>query len=89
MMELELPLEKKFKQFEHFPNDPQRGHDYLSSLIEGEEGILEQTNALLIFLNEPDFSMPFNVIAVSSAVIGFLFLSVFSLTMLEESSEIK
>ena len=44
---------------------------------------------MLIFLNEPDFSMPFNVIAVSSAVIGFLFLSVFSLTMLEESSEIK
>ncbi len=83
-----LPLEKKFKQFEEFPNDPQRGHDYLSSLyyLEEEEGVvglsgLEQSNALLVFINEPDFSMPFNVIAVSSAVIAYLLISVFNLTM--------
>ena len=36
---------------------------------------------MLIFLIEPDFSMPFNVAAVTSATLGFLFLGIFNFTM--------
>lgn len=36
-----------------------------------------QTNSLLVKTPEPDFSMPFNVNAVTNAVVGFVFINAF------------
>ena len=46
-----------------------------------EDSTLVESNSLLVFINEPDFSMPFNVIAVTSGVIGFLFIQLFNIVM--------
>jgi hypothetical protein len=48
------------------------------TIIDGEGGIL-RTPALLLSLPTPDFSMPYNVIILSSTVIALAFGSVFNI----------
>jgi hypothetical protein len=43
-----------------------------------EEWKMIQSESLLIKTPEPDFSMPFNVNAVTNALIGFLFINTYN-----------
>lgn len=46
--------------------------------VKGEEWTMKQTKSLLVKTPEPDFSMPFNVNAVTNALIGFIFINTYN-----------
>lgn len=69
--------------FENYPNDPHRGWNVpqmpIYYAIDGENYWQEiQSKSLLVKNMEPDFSMPFNVNAVTNALIGFLFINIYN-----------
>jgi hypothetical protein len=72
--------------FEEYPNDPNRGFNIPHMPIYYHyEGDIDQqstttySQSLLLKNIEPDFSMPFNVNAVTNALIGFLFINTYNL----------
>jgi len=68
-----MKVRKLMLNFEEYPNDPNRGHNIPHMPV--AEGLWSPS--ILVKIPEPDFSMPFNVNAVTNAVIGFLFVNAF------------
>ena len=84
-----MDVTKAFLRYTEHPPDAQRGWDLPPAVFvpiravreEGSDDELERiyTPILLIDLATPDFSMPYNVIIMSSTLITFIFGSVFNL----------
>jgi len=53
----------------------------LDSILCGEAVVYRYTEALLLSLPTPDFSMPYNVITLTGAAMGLFFASVFKLVI--------
>jgi len=81
-----MALSKSFIAYTEHPPDAERGWDLPPAAISlirlGDNTTREQrlyTRNLLVDLPTPDFSMPYNVIIMSSTVIALFFGSVFNL----------
>jgi GPI-anchor transamidase subunit T len=78
-----LEVTKAFLRYTEHPPDAQRGWDLPPAVfvpIGLEDGVGRiYTPILLVDLATPDFSMPYNVIIMSSTLITFIFGSVFNL----------
>lgn len=80
-------MTKAFLRYTEHPPDAQRGWDLPPAVFvpigleeEGGDGVGRiYTPILLVDLATPDFSMPYNVIIMSSTLITFIFGSVFNL----------
>jgi phosphatidylinositol glycan class T len=82
-----LDVTKAFLRYTEHPPDAQRGWDLPPAVFvpirtdgEGWDGVERvYTPILLVDLATPDFSMPYNVIIMSSTLITFIFGSIFNL----------
>jgi phosphatidylinositol glycan class T len=77
-----LPLEKEFLRYTDFPFDPNRGFDLPGALIEirSDTCNLEMVGGkLLLTMPTPDFTMPYNVITLTSTVIVLFYGTIFNL----------
>jgi len=74
-------VRKVLLPFEEYPNDPNRGFNIpqmpIFYSIEGKSYSV-YSKSLLVHNMEPDFSMPFNVNAVTNALIGLLFINTYN-----------
>jgi len=76
-----------FLAFPEFPPDPNRGFDVPSALltVSTDDGDEQQhqhvfyTGSTIVMVPLPDFSMPFNVLTLTSSIIAFFFGHVFNL----------
>ena len=76
-------IEKKLMNFEDYPNDVQRGFNiwhmplfYQTEEVNGKSHTEKlYSNSLLVMTPEPDFSMPFNVNAVTHMLFGIFFVN--------------
>ncbi|KAH9827999.1 GPI transamidase component GPI16-like, partial [Teratosphaeria destructans] len=86
-MELSYDVEKAILRYTEYPPDANRGFDVAAAVIrvlprEGDQdrqGSYLRTTSLLLPLPTPDFSMPYNVIILTSTVIALGFGSIFNL----------
>ncbi|KAK5163942.1 Subunit of the glycosylphosphatidylinositol transamidase complex-like protein [Saxophila tyrrhenica] len=85
-VELTYDFEKAILRYTEYPPDANRGFDIPAAVVrvlptQGEEGQGQylRTTSLLLPLPTPDFSMPYNVIILTSTVIALGFGSVFNL----------
>jgi phosphatidylinositol glycan class T len=80
---IELPPEvrKAFLRYQEHPPDAQRGWDLPPAVFVPVNAPHRRiyTSALLVDLATPDFSMPYNVIIMSSTLIALVFGSVFNM----------
>lgn len=84
---LTVAFEKTFLRYTEHPPDAQRGWDLPPAVLvplpldsaNGTRLPRMYTNTLLVDLATPDFSMPYNVIIMSSTLVALLFGSVFNL----------
>lgn len=82
---LTYDFEKAILRYTEYPPDANRGFDVapatirVLSSVEGEESVYLRTTSLLLPLPTPDFSMPYNVIILTSTVIAMAFGSIFNL----------
>ncbi|KAF8531968.1 Gpi16 subunit GPI transamidase component [Gautieria morchelliformis] len=84
---LTLAFDKTFLRYTEHPPDAQRGWDLPPAVLvplpwnssNGSSLPRMYTNALLVDLATPDFSMPYNVIIMSSTLVALLFGSIFNL----------
>lgn len=82
---LTYDFEKAILRYTEYPPDANRGFDVAPATIrvlpsiEGQESLYLRTTSLLLPLPTPDFSMPYNVIILTSTVIAMAFGSVFNL----------
>ena len=67
-------FELAFLQFEEFPPDANRGFDVPGIILQGlEEGSPRiYTETLMVEMPYPDFSMPYNVITLTSTLVAFM-----------------
>jgi phosphatidylinositol glycan class T len=74
-------FDKSILRYTEYPPDANRGFDVAPAIITivGGGGGVVRTPSLLLSLPTPDFSMPYNVIILSSTVIALAFGSVFNL----------
>eukprot|EP01017_Pseudomicrothorax_dubius_P049406 TRINITY_DN9185_c0_g1_i1.p1 TRINITY_DN9185_c0_g1~~TRINITY_DN9185_c0_g1_i1.p1 ORF type:complete len:120 (-),score=21.93 TRINITY_DN9185_c0_g1_i1:98-418(-) len=79
------PTEKLLQTFENYPHDPYRGFDLISHplvyqiLGDSQTHLIRFENNLMTIVPQPDLSMPFNIICVTMAIYGYVFLNIFSL----------
>lgn len=84
-VELQYDFEKAILRYTEYPPDANRGFDIPPAIVRvmpsknGEQGSYLRTTSLLLPLPTPDFSMPYNVIILTSTVIALGFGSVFNL----------
>lgn len=81
-VELTYDFEKAVLRYTEYPPDANRGFDVPPAIIRvlgGEEEGYLRTTSLLLPLPTPDFSMPYNVIILTSTVIALGFGSIFNL----------
>ena len=87
-VELSYDFEKAILRYTEYPPDANRGFDIPAAIIRvlsnansgnGEQGSYLRTTSLLLPLPTPDFSMPYNVIILTSTVIALGFGSIFNL----------
>jgi hypothetical protein len=78
-------IKKNLLNFEKYPNDPSRGFNVMQmpvlyKILSGEKEPWRETESggLLVQMPEPDFSMPFNVLAVTNAMLGIFFINIFN-----------
>ena len=76
-------LRKIMIPFEDYPNDPNRGLNIPQMPVFytlGSDPSVKKTmsQSMLLKNMEPDFSMPFNVNAVTNALIGLLFINTYN-----------
>ena len=71
-------FEKSFFHISSFPPDANRGLDVPAATVSTSSKVL-YTDALLVDVPLPDFSMPYNVITLTSTVAAFFFGSVYNL----------
>lgn len=78
---LTYDFEKAVLRYTEYPPDANRGFDVPPAIIRvlGDEGGYLRTTSLLLPLPTPDFSMPYNVIILTSTVIALGFGSIFNL----------
>lgn len=84
---LTYDFEKSILRYTEYPPDANRGFNAASAIIRilsGPDGQARKstylrTTSLLLYLPTPDFSMPYNVIILSSTVIALAFGSIFNL----------
>lgn len=78
---LSYHLDKGILHFAEYPPDANHGFEIESAVITVLSPTRYQfrTSTLLLYLATPDFSMPYNVIVITSTVMGMLFSSVFGL----------
>ncbi|KAF2149428.1 Gpi16 subunit, GPI transamidase component [Myriangium duriaei CBS 260.36] len=75
-------FEKAILRYTEYPPDANRGFDVAPAVIRilgGDEPVYVRTTSLLLPLPTPDFSMPYNVIILTSTVIAMGFGSIFNL----------
>lgn len=79
--ELTYEFEKAGLRYTEYPPDANRGFDVPPAIVRilGEDGGYLRTTSLLLTLPTPDFSMPYNVIILTSTVIALGFGSIFNL----------
>lgn len=80
-VEMTYEFEKAGLRYTEYPPDANRGFDVPPAIVrvlDGEGGYL-RTTSLLLTLPTPDFSMPYNVIILTSTVIALGFGSIFNL----------
>ena len=88
-VELTYDFEKAILRYTEYPPDANRGFDVApavirvlpsnASVITDKQGSYLRTTSLLLPLPTPDFSMPYNVIILTSTVIALGFGSIFNL----------
>lgn len=85
-VDLVYEFEKAVLRYTEYPPDANRGFDVPPAIIRilggeghGQEGGYLRTTSLLLPLPTPDFSMPYNVIILTSTVIALGFGSIFNL----------
>ncbi|KAG5437641.1 hypothetical protein PCANB_000678 [Pneumocystis canis] len=88
-VEITWEFEKNLLRYSEYPPDPNRGFNIAPSIItvynttesidKAEPIAVIRTTSLLLTLPTPDFSMPYNVIVLTSTVIAVLFGSLFNL----------
>lgn len=75
-VELQYDFEKAILRYTEYPPDANRGFDIPPAVIrvlparDGEQGSYLRTTSLLLPLPTPDFSMPYNVIILTSTVLA-------------------
>ena len=75
---IKMYFEKTFLNVADFPPDADHGLEVFSGWARDSDGNVVYGNGLLVDMPKPDFSMPFNVITLTSTVLAFLFGSVFN-----------
>ena len=89
---LSFRIDKKLMNFEDYPNDVQRGFNIWHMPVYYKAGgqiSKTYTQSILVMTPEPDFSMPFNVNAVTHMLFGILFINtVYILYKKEEDEEV-
>ncbi|QSL65956.1 hypothetical protein MERGE_003093 [Pneumocystis wakefieldiae] len=103
-IEIAWEFEKMFLRYAEYPPDPNRGISIEPSILtvfnaDDEINKIDpiaviRTTSLLLTLPTPDFSMPYNVIVLTSTIIAMLFGSMFNLSIrrfvsLEEARRLK
>ncbi|KXL48145.1 hypothetical protein M433DRAFT_149147 [Acidomyces richmondensis BFW] len=93
-VDLTYDVEKAILRYTEYPPDANRGFDIPSAIIrilpsnnstssglqvQDQQGVYLRTTSLLLALPTPDFSMPYNVIILTSTVIALGFGSIFNL----------
>ena len=85
-LKLTYDFEKAILRYTEYPPDANRGFDaapavirIVSSQKKGHPGIYVRTTSLLLPLPTPDFSMPYNVIILTSTVMALGFGNIFNL----------
>lgn len=85
-LSLTMEVEKGFLRYTEHPPDAQRGWDLPSAVFfiyENDSTVANSyrvySPALLVDVATPDFSMPYNVIIMSSTLIALIFGSIFNL----------
>lgn len=76
---LTYEFEKAILRYTEYPPDANRGFDIPSAVITLANGQSIRTTSLLLPLPTPDFSMPYNVIILTSTVMALAFGSIFNL----------
>ncbi|KAF2397018.1 GPI transamidase component Gpi16 [Trichodelitschia bisporula] len=79
---LSYDFEKAILRYTEYPPDPNRGFDVAAAvvrLVSGGRPEYLRTTTLLLPLPTPDFSMPYNVIILTSTVMALGFGSIFNL----------
>lgn len=83
---LTYEFDKAVLRYTEYPPDPNRGFDISPAVVrvldsqKVEHGFL-RTNGLVLYLPTPDFSMPYNVIILTSTVIALGFGSIFNIVV--------
>lgn len=80
---LSYEFEKAILRYTEYPPDANRGFDVAPAIIRvlhgpAEPGTFLRTTSLLLPLPTPDFSMPYNVIILTSTVLALAFGSIFT-----------
>ena len=76
---LYFELNLKMKPCEQYPYDANRGIDFLTPIIQVNEGKEYYLNHLLLALPQPDFSMPYNVMLISFSFAIIFLLALYKL----------
>ncbi|KAF2472554.1 GPI transamidase component GPI16 precursor [Lindgomyces ingoldianus] len=83
---LTYDFEKAILRYTEYPPDANRGFDVAPAVIRllspgssGKQGVYVRTTSLLLPLPTPDFSMPYNVIILTSTVMALGFGNIFNL----------
>ncbi|KAK4944819.1 Subunit of the glycosylphosphatidylinositol transamidase complex-like protein [Elasticomyces elasticus] len=78
IVEVTYDFEKAILRYNEYPPDANRGFLIAPAVIRTEWGYL-RTTSLLLSLPTPDFSMPYNVIILTSTVMALAFGSIFNI----------
>ena len=81
---LSYDFDKAILRYTEYPPDPNRGFEIAPAIVRvlgppGAPPTYMRTTSLLLYLPTPDFSMPYNVIILTSTVIALGFGSIFNL----------
>lgn len=76
---LTYEFEKAILRYTEYPPDANRGFDIPAAVITIGNNVSIRTTSLLLPLPTPDFSMPYNVIILTSTVMALAFGSIFNL----------
>lgn len=76
---LTYEFEKAILRYTEYPPDANRGFDIPAAVITLGNDVSLRTTSLLLPLPTPDFSMPYNVIILTSTVMALAFGSIFNL----------
>lgn len=76
---VEYQFDKSLVFMEEYPPDANHGFEIPPGLLVTDDGYITRTTSLLLSLPVPDFSMPFNVIILTSTVMALAFGNILSL----------